>query len=203
MVNLNAKCILSYFCKHSDSRVLNSTSLKDICTFHCMYITGYMYRLREREREIFISWWEYGCKWTTFVNWSVLLSCQENVTFLFAVLRNPSLLLITELFASPLLGPTPKFLLPILHPLSLSLLRVWGPKGIPPPWYIKSKLGESSTTEARQGIPVRKQIPQSGYSFNDSAFYSCWGTHMEIELYVCYIGAGASAQPVYVVWLVV
>lgn len=77
------------------------------------------------------------------------------------------------LFTSQIL---PNFLVPHKgHLLLLYPLIVWAtPLGIPVPWHIRSaRLGASSSTEARQGNPVREQIPQSNVSFGES-LHSSW-----------------------------
>lgn len=49
---------------------------------------------------------------------------------------------------------------------------------------VSEGLGASFPTKASQGSLVGKWILQSGYSFRDSPYTSCWGTHMEIGLQV-------------------
>ena len=70
-----------------------------------------------------------------------------------------------------------------LSPFPFSSERVLPPRYFYTPRYlvhqISAGLGPSSPTEVRQGRPVGKQIPQSGYSFRDNPSSNCWGTYMD------------------------
>jgi len=61
---------------------------------------------------------------------------------------------------------------------------------------VSAGLGISSPTEARESSPVGEQISQIDNSFRDSPLSSCWGTHMETELHICYICAGGFSPAV-------
>jgi hypothetical protein len=67
---------------------------------------------------------------------------------------------------------------------------------------VSAGLGASSPTEAGQGALFENGFPQSGNSFMDSPYSSCWGIHMEIELYICYICPGDLGPAMYALWLV-
>lgn len=83
-------------------------------------------------------------------------------------------------------------------------LRGWGSPGYPPTLthQVSAGLGASSPTEAGQGALFENGFPQSGNSFMDSPYSSCWGIHMEIELYICYICPGDLGPAMYALWLV-
>jgi hypothetical protein len=69
------------------------------------------------------------------------------------------------------------------------------------PYQVSARVGLYSFTEARQGSPVEEQILKSCYSFRENHCSSCWGSHVETELHVCYICAGGPA-PALVYYLV-
>ena len=54
---------------------------------------------------------------------------------------------------------------------------------------ISAGLGTSSPTKTRQGRLVRELMPHSGYSFRECFCSSCWQTHIETELHICYVCA--------------
>jgi hypothetical protein len=54
---------------------------------------------------------------------------------------------------------------------------------------VSAGLGTPSPYEADKAVQSREHIPQIGNSFRDSPCSSCWGTHMKIELHICYICA--------------
>jgi hypothetical protein len=88
------------------------------------------------------------------------------------------------------------------HPYSPFTLRVLGPPSYPPSLahQISAGLGISFPSEDRQGSPIGKWIVQSGCSFTESPLSSCWGTHMETKLHICYICFG-SLDPAHVCML--
>lgn len=93
----------------------------------------------------------------------------------------------------------------ILPPFPLSFSeRVGHPLSIPLPGSSNLCQGRAHPLPLRPhraailGSKYHSQATASGRAFT----HSCWGTHMETELHVCYICAGASVQPVYALWLV-
>ena len=85
-------------------------------------------------------------------------------------------------------GPISQSSLP--HLPSPSPLREWPPLGIPPNSQLIMSLSDQVhplSTAARQGSLVGEQIAKSGYSFRDNPCSSCWETHLDTELRVCYI----------------
>ena len=82
-----------------------------------------------------------------------------------------------------------------LNPPSPSPLRGYVPLSLDPGASSLCGIRHICSHWGRQGNPVGEQIPQSGYSFGNSPCFSCWGTHMETELYICYICAGRLGPP--------
>jgi hypothetical protein len=92
---------------------------------------------------------------------------------------------------------------PFIQSLSPPLL-LWESR-VPPPevsfypvYQVSAGLGDSSPTEAS---PVGEWTPQTGNVFKDSPYSSCWRTHINTELHICYIYA-RSVGPACVLFLV-